>query len=235
MGKVLAIMVSFFMAIDIVVAKAPPQRPAWLVEKLKEFRLPKPKICYVGNRSYYVETGKLRSWTRIGIKVTPGEPEQMAREFFTQYAELFGMKHDLSDLRLKQIRETRVREANDAYRVEFYQVYEGIPVYGGNIGVIVKKDGEVVSAFSEYKMQLKLDTLTPAISEVTAIDIALNFLQVQGEIYSGPKSELIVFPFKGGRLAYRISIIPQYPMGDWEIFIDAITGKVLHLHDIAMY
>ena len=236
MGKVLAIIVSFFIAIDIAVATVPPQRPAWLVEKLKEFRLPKPKVSHVGNRSYYVETGKLRSWTRIGIKVTPGEPEQMAREFFTQYAELFGMKHDLSDLRLKRVRETRVREINDGYRVDFYQVYQEIPVYGSDIGVILKKDGEVVSAFSEYRMKIELDTLTPAISETEALQVAFGFLQVQGGVYYGPETELMIFPYKKpAKLVWVVTFSPEYPAGSWKVFVSAKTGEVVHLMDTRVY
>ncbi|MEO0101636.1 MAG: hypothetical protein ABIK84_04475 [candidate division WOR-3 bacterium] len=215
--------------LNLVYAKRYPDRPAWLEEKLRRFRLPEEWVSHIGEKSYYVRTGRIRSWGRIGEYVTPGEPEAMAREFLRRHANAFGMKPDLSDIRLDMIRENIPGE----YRVEFYQVYQDIPIYGTEIIIHIRADGKVINAYSGYKPNIKIDTVAIKISASQATQIALDFLQVQQEsVWLGPTTRLLIF---GTKVAYVISFVPSEPFGDWEVFVDAKEGEVIYVTDRACY
>ena len=207
-----------------------PTRPEWLKERLKSLpKLEHRHVSHMGNKSYFVETHNLRSWSRISGNVGIGTPEQMAREFLSRHATEFGFSNDLSDIELKRWRESKVRARNDAYRVEFIQKINGIPVYNSDIGVILTKDGEVIKAFSNYFPNIQLDSYNPQISANFAFNAAVSFLQAQG-VKSGD-TQLMILAYPRARLVYKVSFASTSPSGRWEVLVDAMSGEILHVID----
>ena len=126
--------------------------------------------------SYHAETGKV---TFIGT--TPEQtisqplaldmnvpPEEAARAFLAQYGVLFGLTEP--DKALELMRENRLEDGRSFVR--FQQVYQSIPVLGGELIVQMKADQSVISANGEILPDLSLGT-TPSINAETARQNAL--------------------------------------------------------------
>lgn len=210
--------------------KRAPDRPQWLVEKLRQFKLEKEEVSHFGNKSFYSD-GRLRSWDMIDESVAPGSPEDIAKNFLLKHIREFGLKSDLSDIKLLKVEEFM----KDIYRVDFLQTYKGIPVYEGGLHVIVEKNGKIRSAFSGYRVIKEDLDLSINISKESAIQTVINFLQIQGEITYGPVAELMIFPYKGQKLVYRVEIHTDFPLGGWEAFVDAKNGEIILLGDKFVY
>jgi len=199
-------------------AKRAPDRPDWLKEELKKFRFREaPENCII--------------WNNINEKVKMGSPEEMAKEFLIRHKRKFGFKEDLSDLKLKR----PPHGAEGVYRVEFYQVYEDIPLYDNEVIVILKEDGTILSVISSYLPNLEIDTKA-LISQHEAIDIALNYLRIKREeIKDTILATLMIFPCRGKRLVWKVVFHAENPLGWWHIYIDAKNGEIVHLEDKSVY
>jgi Zn-dependent metalloprotease len=126
--------------------------------------------------SYHTETGKVRF-----IGTEPGRPiaqpqgfvegataEQAAQHFMSAYGPLFGLTDASQELAVLRSR------SDDAGRamVRFQQVYQGIPVVGGEIIVNMDAARNVTSANGEVLPDLAIDT-APVLSAEAAQQIAL--------------------------------------------------------------
>jgi Zn-dependent metalloprotease len=113
--------------------------------------------------SYHAETGKVRfigvspdrSIAQPSVLGTDASPEEAGRAFLTTYGQLFGLKDQAQEL-------TVIREkAADRGRsfVRFQQVYQGIPVLGGELIVQLDAGKNAISANGEILPVLELDTV----------------------------------------------------------------------------
>jgi hypothetical protein len=88
---------------------------------------------------------------------------------------------------------------------------------------------------NNFKADIDLQFTTPSISSRVAIQIARQVLDIKGPaIGKEDESRLMVYQTKGGsyHLAYRVTMTNEDPPGDWEVFVDALSGIVLHVEDL---
>lgn len=142
--------------------------------------------------------------------------------------------------------------------IKMQQTYQNIPVeysmYIAHVqdGVIKMMNGEVYS-------NVKNVNVTPSISEAQALTLATKYIgasvykwqlptgnakaeDIPDFMQSAPKGELILVPRNGDykkgefRLAYKFDIYADKPLSRNYVYVDAITGDILHksnrLHDI---
>ena len=129
--------------------------------------------------SYHAETGKVRfigtspdhPITQPAVLAADASPEMAARGFLIAYGQLFG----LTD----QAQELTVICCKPADRgrsfVRFQQIYQGIPVLGGELVVQTDAAQNVLSANGEVLPNLTRDT-TPTVDAATARQTALGLI-----------------------------------------------------------
>ena len=200
-------------------AKREPDRPDWLKEELKKFRFREVPENYI-------------IWDNVNEKVRVGTPYEMAIEFLMRHKNRFGFKDDLSDLKLKR----PPFGPEGLYRVEFYQVYKDLPLYDNEVIVNLKEDGTILSVFSSYLPILEEIDTRALISQSEAINIALSYLRIiKEELRDTPSAALMIFPYRGKRLVYKVVFSAENPLGHWHIYIDAKNGEIVHLEDKNVY
>ena len=91
-------------------------------------------IIQAGNRIDAVSGMPLVLY-RPNYQVNPGTPEQMAKQFLLENANLLMHKSDLSDIVL-----TKVTKAKSGVRVQFVQQAESLPVYASSIKISIAGD-----------------------------------------------------------------------------------------------
>lgn len=179
------------------------------------------------------------------------DPELAARAFIASNSGLFAIS-DMSTLRLK----SNV-SAFGGNLLFFEQLYAGLPVSSGGIGVVMDSQRRIRMISGPYFGGLSLDT-TPALSPSSAIAMAhldlekykatwsaelaaainpaMDQLAAELGILATPHPQLTIFPTPAGaRLAYEFYVFSRNPFGYFHYQIDALTGNVLLRSDQVRY
>jgi hypothetical protein len=119
----------------------------------------------------------------------------------------------------------------------YQAIVEGIPVYDARITVSVNRSGDVSFVSGNYRSNLSLRYRQAQIQLQQAMELAQNYLNSSGELRGDPKTELMVFDSKdkGSLLAYRVEIPCSSPFGDWEVFVDAVNGDIVHAKNLIIF
>ncbi|MDP4551082.1 M4 family metallopeptidase [Alkalihalobacillus macyae] len=122
--------------------------------------------------------------------------------------------------------------------VRFNQTKNDVPVEGAEIIVHYNANDEITVVNGAYNNQLEesdLDT-TPAVTSEKAMEAAKSSVKAHNELDQLPTSKLVIYPFQGqNHLAYKVNVnfIGNEP-GNWFVFVDAETGKVIDKHNAIM-
>ncbi len=158
-----------------------------------------------------------------------GTPEQAARQFLEGKVALLKLQNPSLNLKTE-----RVQNIPGGSHVRFTQTFEGIPVQGGDVVVSMNTLRQVTMVVNNYRNDIALSSTTPRLTATAAIEIVRAHLAVQGKPIGKPEEALLmVYRTDAGsyQLAYRVALTCEQPAGDWEVFLDAIAGNVLHVED----
>jgi Zn-dependent metalloprotease len=176
------------------------------------------------------ESGIVRRIYSPAHRPLSGPAEYVARQYLEENYQMFGMKMDLNDLEVYQIRTSPSGE-----HVRFRQTYAGIPIYRADIVVNVTKDNRISSVYNGYHTKVSAP-VAAAITDDQAYDIAWDAVGVKSKLYGPSTSELVIFPHEGRYyLAHKITLATGDPMGDWWTFVDATNGQVITIEDHMCY
>ena len=184
-------------------------------------------------------------------KSYPGSPEEAARAFINENAALFGVSE------LNNFRVFSQRQALGGNLMRFQQVFNGVPVSDGGIGIVMNAQNQVVMASGPFFRDVAINT-QPAISADQAVaaangdlnrfhvalpSAATNLLQnglsiisqQLGAVDSIPPT-LSIYPTADGyRLAWKIAKFSTNPFGLYMITVDANSGEVIARKDFAAF
>ncbi|MBI3893348.1 MAG: M36 family metallopeptidase [Candidatus Wallbacteria bacterium] len=155
-------------------------------------------------------------------------PEEAARNFLRKNARVFAMQSTTGDLKTMQVRESLAGQ-----HVRMLQHVKGLPVIGAEVSVHMDKDLRVQTVNNAYVPGLaNLDTAS-TVSREAAIEAARKAAGVTGELRAPATAEKAVFA-KGGvaAVAWRTMVPSSKPLGDFEVVVNAKTGKVLSLQNL---
>ncbi|MEE6130214.1 T9SS type A sorting domain-containing protein [Chryseobacterium arthrosphaerae] len=130
-----------------------------------------------------------------------------------------------------------VRKGHTGETLRYQQFIKEVPVFQSEVLVHFNKEGKISYTSSEsLKKNLKEIDITPAISAADAFQKAYIASKSQGEI-TYQENKLFVYITDGGntKLVYRVVINSYDNSGSWETIVDAKTGKIISVKDIAVY
>lgn len=165
----------------------------------------------------------------------PRSPEQIVEAFLKENHKLFNLKKDLSNI--KQIKS---QQCGNSYHFDFQQFYNNNEVQDAKLRVSISNgriqmvNGYIVPEENLSSNENILDATK--IKKKKAILIAKNHINLKTLRHSKIKiSEVncsigaIFIP------AFKIEIMAQKPLGDYIVFINAYTGKVLKSENVMVY
>ncbi len=156
----------------------------------------------------------------------------LARAFLRQNAAVYALPADLGNLTLVQEQVSLV-----ATHYRFQQHVDGLTVVGGEIVVSIDHDTKSIYRVYNNTYPVDLAAVPSAVSldEEDAYDVAWADLAVHGELMDAPKAELIIVPRgKTFELVWQVYLGVQAPFGYWQVRVDAQSGRVLEVKDIAL-
>lgn len=158
-----------------------------------------------------------------------GGAVEIAKQFLREHASDYSLRPDLSDLRFLE-----TVSSLGADHVRFQQLYQGITVYGNYVSVSVSKSGNrPPQVTSRYDSSITFQSVVPQTSADDASINAQTSVGVKGELRGSVTTELVIYPqgmsgkYMHYVLAWEVKIPAREPLGDWDVFIDATTGKML--------
>ncbi len=161
----------------------------------------------------YYDTGK-------GELKGEEEAEELARVFLKNNAEIF--KIDMTQLKFKKV---------DDWMVDYEQYYGGIPVYGGEVRVVMNGKGVVKTINNNFYPDIDIST-TPKITKEEAVEIVTS--KTEENLSSADatrridKTVLYILPeAKDEGLAYYLTW--RVPTHSALYFVDALNGDVLRI------
>lgn len=166
---------------------------------------------------------------------TSKDPVTTAKRAIAAIARRIGIAPDLSDLRFDQARPGLL-----GTHVTFQQIHDGLPVTGGWIRVDVSPEGKVFHILNDL---IPTTTLAKASAAQMARQEASPGKFTVKEAYAqarkslgrkaGPSLELVAsekvaFPVRGvPHQAIKLVLRCMKPRGEWKVYVDVVTGKVL--------
>jgi hypothetical protein len=169
----------------------------------------------------------------VNSRSTGTSAEQIARTFLQANNEAFQLTNITTSLRTDA-----VQKISGGSHVRFAQTYNGVPVFRGDVVVSINDANEVSMVINNFRSAIQLPSTTPSLSEANAIQIASQHVGIKGRITGKPDyASLMIFRTDEGidHLAYRVSMTNENPMGDWQVFVDAVTGEFLSIEDLFVY
>jgi hypothetical protein len=181
----------------------------------------------------------------------PGTPEAAARAFIAENAALFGVVN-ASDLRL-----VSQKAALGGNLLRFQQMYQGVDVKDGGIGIVMNGGNQVIFASGPLFRDVSVDT-NPSLTAAQAADAAAADLDgfavalpAAAENLLGPALALLasqvaaldqyaptlgIYPTADGyRLVWKVAKFSTNPFGLYLVSIDAHTGEVVARKDYVQF
>jgi hypothetical protein len=178
------------------------------------------------NASFSKKTGKVKTLYGFSSNPYEGEPDNVAKGFLRDSHAIFGLKPDLSDLRIVRVDQTDVRD-----HVRLQQTYNGIPIAGVFVLVHSDKRNQVTMVQNSYIPEFQVAN-EESLSEESGKNIARSDLQAclgSEAVLSNAKAEKLITPYnKKYYYIWKIVISSWRPIGFWVYHIDAATGKILY-------
>jgi Zn-dependent metalloprotease len=149
---------------------------------------------------------------------------EAARRFLERNAEVLNLRSDLSDLRF-------ARQLDDpgGSTILFEQEHRGRAVFQGVVLVAFDAQGSMIHLQNDHQPELTLPVV-PSLSAAEAIEIAERALQTRFR-ESQAHTELIVArgdkQHPGLHLVWKVGAVLPEPRGDWHLFVDGHTGKIV--------
>ena len=156
------------------------------------------------------------------------EKEAVARQWIKSNLKELKINSD-SDINLRFVRKSISGET-----LRFQQMVNNVPVFDTEIVVHFNPSGEI--SFSDHnitKEVIQINTI-PQISKERAVELADKEIGVSGMV-SVQESNLFVYnKSENTSLIYRVVTNFEENPGSWEVIIDAMSGAILSVKDIAI-
>ncbi|MEJ2594348.1 MAG: PepSY domain-containing protein, partial [bacterium] len=176
-------------------------------------------------------TGITRAVYRPDYTAVKAQPEEMALQYLKDNAFRLTLQRSVNDLQHERTIQTPA-----GTRVQFVQKAGGYPVYNADIRVSLNSRNEVVFVTNSYKPIIHLST-DVKLDQTAALEIARDHIGITGSAVHESVEE-IVYPVDNdyATVAYLVKAVPaEEHFGDWELIVDASTGKILRAEDKACY
>lgn len=163
------------------------------------------------------------------LGIAPSQPRNIkAKDVLDHYGDLFGLSNPASELGGGKV------STNDlgGSQVSFPQVADGLPVFGGGIGIHLSQKGELLTFVTGSVIpEVSVAEETVKLSSQQALDVAKKALPsghlaqpASLQVYAG------LPPYISGpnaRLAWFVWLISEEGHASTEYVVDAVTGEIL--------
>jgi Zn-dependent metalloprotease len=175
--------------------------------------------------------GGPRRFYEIEEKPSSGSPRKIAEDFLRRVAGDLQINPDLSQLKFDETKESILGK-----RVLFQQQHGGLPITGAWVAVDIDPKGKVFNVQSDLVPNKVLDkskrSVTAKVTGISVNQAKAKALEVTGSAHHDPhivhSTEKVTYPVNGKPIpAWKVVVVGDKPRGEWKVYVDAASGKVL--------
>ncbi len=156
--------------------------------------------------------------------------QDVVENYLKQNADILGIDPNLIDLEL-----ISKKKSLGGNHFRFQQKVNDIPVFASQILVNIRNDGTISSVISDYRHGLAELNSHPSLTSDYAIAAAIGNIGA-ASFRGDPKSELVYYANENGAwLCWKVLLPALEPLGDWQVFVDAQTGKIMNKRNILCF
>jgi Zn-dependent metalloprotease len=161
-----------------------------------------------------------------------GDAKEMALDFLNTVKDLYHVDNVKKSFRLKRVNLDELGMKH----VRLTHVVGKVPVWGDEIIVHIDKEGVVRSVNGQFTPKIEAHTeriKKPKIDAQQAIANALQDVKTE-KPDRPPTAELYYFPYPTPdmvTLTYIVTVLDHSHPAEWKVFVDAITGDVVHKYN----
>ncbi len=188
---------------------------------------------FEGNKRILNRTGFPAAIYNGDFRVEAGHPETQARQYLDANRTLLGLSSD--DIKNLNLHHIRTDDAGTVVRLR--QMWKGLPVNkNAEITIHINRANVVDFVMNGFEYGVRIEDVSPLIpAEAARSQVADRLGNAYDETAKGTSDLMILHHQKLDHLVYRVSFISDAPVGEWEAFVDAKTGSLLKLEDVALY
>ena len=167
------------------------------------------------------------------FKLNAAQPEAMAKQYLFANKVLLGLTDfDINNNLI--LHHTRIDDGGTIVR--FRQFYKGIAVNNNaEITIHINIDNTVDYVMNGFRYGIDLTNITPSVSAAAARQMVVNYLGITGMV-SFESNKLMVLQHNGQHyLVYKVLLVCDQPVGEWDAFVNAQSGIILKVEDAAAY
>jgi len=175
------------------------------------------------------KTGVIAAKYNIKSPVYQGSPEEIARQYLEDNKEIFSISS------VSNLKPIQTIESPSGKSITFLQTYQGIPVFGTETVVSINKHNRITMVVNGNKNITDLKSTNPNISIGKAIENAFEKINVdETTLIALPWCDLYIYQdsLSNASLVWRVNFGAGEPLGDWQIFIDAISGEIIEIENL---
>lgn len=211
-----------------------PNHGLQLQDSLKVSGAKKRMRQRTANGKVDAETGVRRYEYAPDFSSSSGEkPRETAKRFLMRNADAYGMDEGLNTLEILD-----VINSPGGDHVYFRQVIDGVPVHGSHGSVSLSKKGKVSFASNQFRKAARGKKRgNSPYDRMDAVAVAKRHLKVKGTLRCAELAEMVWFETEnnGVLLTWMVDIASHDPLGDWRVFVDARSGKIVDANELTQY
>ena len=180
------------------------------------------------------------AWTEAGLASSQGGgPVARARDYLQADADHLGLRPDLEDLRLID-----VREGLSGHHLRYQQTLAGLPVFGRFVTVSVPKDQRSPVPplmISRYRPGVAQPMGGPMMMAHEAVRVVSDSVSLASDnLRGGLSAGLVYYPIEEGKaeeyvLAWQITAPTLRPLASWMFILRADNGAMLLEQDLLRF
>ncbi len=154
---------------------------------------------------------------------------EKAKSYLRANYKRLGLQHaDLRDLKHHATRST-----NAGTVVRFRQHINDVPVNKGELTVSMDPNNMVQMVMNSYETDVKWEDTSPRIASDIALASAMSHINPE-RLIAPAKNNLMIYTSRSmTRLAYDVVLVSDSPVGDWHVYVDALSGEIFKVEDMA--
>lgn len=190
---------------------------------LEEFRA----TVSQNGKTLEAESGIVRTWFQIPEFNIPGDARTIAESFLAANSKQIGFENSLSEPSFWYEKKSR------GITFETYQqTIDGIPVFRGDITVTVNRENRVSFLRNNTRIVDNVSSRSAVLSSEAARQIAVEYINPAAAIrWEAEPIQNYLVQDKTAYLTWVIEFETPDPLGDWRLFVDAVTGEVRALEN----
>lgn len=156
---------------------------------------------------------------------------EKAKYYLHKNYNILGLSY--SDLR--DLDHYNTRSSHSGTVVRFRQHFNGLAVNNSEVTVCISPRDLVEMVGLTYQRNIEVLNNEVRITEEMAMQKAVGYIQPTSLIVPNQSQLMVYSNSEFSKLAYKVSIVTNNPLGEWHVYVDAFNGDIFKVEEVSAF